>query len=160
MVQLYPLPSVLLTLLFSLPHVHADSGPYWIKAVKGHRVSQLCMRRGISLTGAVLGGCPMVILQIPVWLLTSAVWVSLSPLLSLWSLLPSYQAIPEPQISPVPPSSPRALQTSRKHFTFLEFGSPKSSPTFSQTPLPSIPQVLPYFAPFWWNSPTLSKNLP
>lgn len=121
------------------------------------------MRWGISLTDALLGGCPMVILQIPAWLLTPAVWVSLFPLPSLCSLFPSYQAIPEPQISPVPPSSPRALLTSQKHFTSLSnliSGSPKSSPNFWQAPLSLIHQVLPYFTLFWWNSPTLSKICP
>lgn len=67
---------------------------------------QLCKRRGILLTDTLLDGCPRVKLQIPVWLLTPDIRVSLLPILSLWSVSSSYQAIPEPHISPVPPAHP------------------------------------------------------
>lgn len=119
MVQLYPLPSVLLTLLFSLPHVHANSGLYGIKAVKGHNVSQLCMRRGISLTGVLLGGCPMVILQIPVTPNFSCLSLPFPTPFSLESLtfLPSYsRATDLPSASQLTQSSsdfPKALHLSR-----------------------------------------------
>lgn len=79
----------------------------------------------------------MVILQVPVWLLSPDIWISLFPLISLWTLLPSYQAIPQPQISSVPPNSPRAPQISQKHCN-----PPKSNFWVSHTALPLLQSTL------------------